>query len=341
MRYLIFRNDRIGDFFITAPLIKSIKRNDLSAHISVVCSEKNIDFVKEIDFVDNVYIFKDRTLKSRIDLLNKLRKTKFDTIIIADKKNRSLLYGFLIKSKNKIFNVSKKFHHFFLKFFFKNVFLINDDNNLTNEQNINENLEALNFKFINEDYTFLHKESFNNVVSFKECFEKNNKNIILHLDEKWDVESYAQIFQKAQYLTNIQIDKEGLISFCDKVLTGTNKTVFITTGMTNNRLIETLKNDAKKINDKTYQFNFANKKIFLVYKADIFSMINLISNCHLMISCHGAFTHVGANFKLEVFDIIEKRKENHYKKITSHMKKYKSFYRDKFDILSVKLVNSL
>ena len=49
MKYLVFRNDRIGDFFITAPLLHSLRRNDSAAEISVVCSEKNIEFLSFLD----------------------------------------------------------------------------------------------------------------------------------------------------------------------------------------------------------------------------------------------------------------------------------------------------
>ena len=41
-KYLIFRTDRIGDFLVSAILLKCIKANDPTAHISVVASEKNI-----------------------------------------------------------------------------------------------------------------------------------------------------------------------------------------------------------------------------------------------------------------------------------------------------------
>ena len=40
-KYLIFRTDRIGDFLLTAILIKSIKRNDPKSYIKIITSEKN------------------------------------------------------------------------------------------------------------------------------------------------------------------------------------------------------------------------------------------------------------------------------------------------------------
>ena len=42
-KYLIFRTDRIGDFFLMAILINSIKRNNPQSYIIVVASENNYD----------------------------------------------------------------------------------------------------------------------------------------------------------------------------------------------------------------------------------------------------------------------------------------------------------
>ena len=58
MNYLIFRTDRIGDFLITLPLIKSIKRNDLNAIIDVVTSTKNETQIKANTFVDNTFLLR-------------------------------------------------------------------------------------------------------------------------------------------------------------------------------------------------------------------------------------------------------------------------------------------
>ena len=44
-KYLIFRTDKIGDFLISAILIKSIRRNDPDSFINVVASEKNYNYI--------------------------------------------------------------------------------------------------------------------------------------------------------------------------------------------------------------------------------------------------------------------------------------------------------
>ena len=53
-KYLIFRTDRVGDFLVSAILLRCIKKNDPTAHITVVASEKNFTYVKTFPFVDNV-----------------------------------------------------------------------------------------------------------------------------------------------------------------------------------------------------------------------------------------------------------------------------------------------
>ena len=56
-----------------------------------------------------LFLLKSKKISDRIKLLLELRKYKFDNIIVSDKKNRSIFFGFLLKSENKIFNVSKNF----------------------------------------------------------------------------------------------------------------------------------------------------------------------------------------------------------------------------------------
>ena len=56
-KFLIFRTDRIGDFRVTGILIKSIKRNYPNSKIIVICSEKNIEYVKGFSLVDEAIIY--------------------------------------------------------------------------------------------------------------------------------------------------------------------------------------------------------------------------------------------------------------------------------------------
>ena len=56
-KYIFFRTDRIGDFLLSSILLKSIKRNDKRSHITVVASEKNYDYIKNISFVDKTILY--------------------------------------------------------------------------------------------------------------------------------------------------------------------------------------------------------------------------------------------------------------------------------------------
>ena len=68
MNYLIFRTDRIGDFLITSPLIRAIKRNDKSSKIFIVASNKNAEFIKKYDLVDEVFLLKSKKIFDTINL---------------------------------------------------------------------------------------------------------------------------------------------------------------------------------------------------------------------------------------------------------------------------------
>ena len=61
--YLFFRTDRIGDFLLSAILIKSIKKNDSKSHITVISSKKNDFYIKTLNFVDEVILYPDNLFK--------------------------------------------------------------------------------------------------------------------------------------------------------------------------------------------------------------------------------------------------------------------------------------
>jgi ADP-heptose:LPS heptosyltransferase len=110
-KYLIFRTDRIGDFFLSAILVKSIKENDPFAYVTLVASQKNYNYIKDFKLVDDVILLKN-TIFDKIRLIFKLKNEKFHSIIIHDQKKRSHLISFFLKRKNKIsLNNSLNFSH--------------------------------------------------------------------------------------------------------------------------------------------------------------------------------------------------------------------------------------
>ena len=110
-KYIFFRTDRIGDFLLSAVLIKAIKRNDQSSHITVVCSNKNYNFVKEINYVDSAILYPNNILDKIKFFFNLLNKKYFFSCIL-DGKKRSIYLSLIIKAKIKIFCTYKIFYRF-------------------------------------------------------------------------------------------------------------------------------------------------------------------------------------------------------------------------------------
>ena len=63
----------------------------------------------------------------------------------------------------------------------------------------------------------------------------------------------------------------------------------------------------------------------------------VIIKSSLIISCHGAVSHIAAAKKIEQIDIIDK--SYNYSKWTKHFRNYKSLERKKFNILTDDIIN--
>ena len=99
--YLIFRTDRIGDFLLTAILIKSIKRNDPNSFIHIVASVSNYNYIKTFKEVDKVTLLQ-KGILNKLKLIILLKKNKYKAIIIHDAKKRSGFLSFFLNSDLKI-----------------------------------------------------------------------------------------------------------------------------------------------------------------------------------------------------------------------------------------------
>ena len=341
MNYLIFRTDRIGDFLIISPLLHAIKKKDIDANIFVVSSPKNDVFINKNILADKVFLLKKNNIYNKMILLFKLKKYKFDTIIVSDKKNRSIFISLFLKSKNKIFNVSKNFQKKLLSLIFKNVFLDNDDQkNYSVKEVLISNCKAINCNLEDEDFHYLKKNQFKNNFIHKEIFDLENTNyLIFHYDEKWEIENYTKAFIKASTLTNIEINFNDFLDFLSNLSKKNSKKVIITTGMIKTKIIKNLIATSKKINEFIYEFDLNNQKGYLFINQNFFSISHLISMSSMFISCHGAFTHIASIYKIKILDVIEEKKQNHYKRITHHMMNYKYLFRNNFDKLSKEIIN--
>ena len=118
-RYLIFRNDRIGDFLVTAILLKCIKKNDINAHITLIASRKNSSYIKTFPYVNQV-IQLDNNFLSKLNLIFKLFKFKYKNIILHDNKKRSKLISFFLRSNKKI-NIKNEMKSILIFFYYREV----------------------------------------------------------------------------------------------------------------------------------------------------------------------------------------------------------------------------
>ncbi len=338
MNYLIFRTDRIGDFLLTLPLIKTIKESDSKAKIHVVTSPKNNEYVESNFLIDKVFLLKSNSFFEKLNLFFKIKKFGYKVIIVSDKKNRSILLSIFLKSEKKIFNVSKFFQKKFLNFFYKDVFLDNDHiKDYSMKDIIIMNCRSLNMDFKNQNYNFFPKNHFKNQYELNHKFNADNNNFILfHYDEKWELENYSKVFKKAKNLTNINTSAEELKEFLIRLIDKKSMKIIITTGYLKTNLITDLIVNSTKIEESLYRIN---DDIFLIVNQSFNSISHLISKSQIFISCHGAFTHIASNYNIKTIDIIEKNKKQHYLRITNHIKNYNYIYRDDFQKLKKNINN--
>ena len=216
-KYLIFRTDRLGDFLISAILIKCIKENDPNAHITIIASKLNSSFIKTFPYVDNVIELKNR-LSDKIVLFFKLRKFLFKNIIIHDNKKRSKIISFFLKYDKKI--------------------LISDFLNLSQIEIIKKILKELNFYYSTNSLNFLEHET--------KLFQNNEKIIQIHFDEKWIYKDYIKKYKK------IEPNKDEFLLMLDKIQTYKNLKMIITTGHKSPEIINAVKQELNKRKIKLY-----------------------------------------------------------------------------------------
>ena len=295
-KYLIFRTDRIGDFLILAVLIKSIRRNDPDSFINVVASEKNYNYIKSFKIVDKVTLLTNGIL-SKLKLIYFLRKEKYNTIIIHDRKQRSILISLFLKTNLKIVS--------------------NANFNISYFSDIKKIVNHLNFSFDKADLNTLNNRTYVGLENLE------NNYILFHFDEKWIHKEYI-----SNYI-NIEPSEKELVSFFNLLVNKTNKKLVVTTGLNSPQILNKIFRD--KFNAK---INFFNNLNFLEIES-------IIDKSDLLISCHGAVSHLATAKNIKQIDIIDESKKNFYKKWTDHFRNYSFIYRKNFSDLSKEIINLL
>jgi len=288
-RYLIFRTDRIGDFLVTAILLKCIKKNDLNAHITLIASNSNLSYIKTFPYVNQVISLNNNFL-SKLNLFFKLSKFKYKNVILHDNKKRSKLISFFLRSNNKI--------------------NIKNETKISHIEIIKDILKKMEFNYFDEALNTLDHHKGN---------KSNDEELIqLHFDEKWIFNDYIKKFIK------IEPTEIELINFIKMIINKSGKKLFITTGIRLPKVMEKIKPTLLELKIEIYEnLNFS-------------QLEKITSNSNILISCHGAISHVAAANNIRQIDIIDKSYD--YGKWTDHFRNYKSLYRDRFTALSNKII---
>ena len=170
-------------------------------------------------------------------------------------------------------------------------------------------------KDILKDSGFFFKEDSLNFLEEKKVFKNNDdKFILFHYDEKWTSDNYIKKF------VDIEPSKNELIRFLNQLSNKTKKKVVVTTGVKTPKIIEQIIssidiNKIKILNNQSFE-----------------DLEDVVSKSDVLISCHGAISHIASARKIKQIDIIDKSYE--YNKWTSHFRNYDHVYRDKFSVLS-------
>ena len=218
-KYLIFRTDRIGDFLITAILIKSIKRNDPNSYIQIISSKKNYDYIKSFKIVDEVILL-NKGLINKLKLIKKLQKSFYKTIIVHDSKKRSKIISFFLNKNFLIIpNINQSLSYF-------------DD--------IKKILKLLNFTFYDSDLNTLDQKD----KIIKKDIKFTNNYLVFHFDEKWIYDQYI-----SRYI-NIEPTYNEFFSLLNSIIYKTNKKLIVTTGLYAPKILNSIKD--KNLNSKIF-----------------------------------------------------------------------------------------
>ncbi len=143
-----------------------------------------------------------------------------------------------------------------------------------------------------------------------------NDYLLLHYDEKWSHKSYIQEYK------NIEPSIIQLTNFINKLKLITNKKVLVSTGVITPDIL------------KKYFIENKSSGIDFHSNLNFFELEKLVSNAKILISCHGAVSHVAAAKNIKQIDIIDVNLKNPYSNWTAHFRNYNCIFRKDFKQLA-------
>ena len=122
MKICISRMDRMGDMFLTLPVIKAIKTKNPFVKIYVLASYRNVKVLENLNYIDEIFIInKNSKIITIFKKLLIIRKFNFDFYINLSPTFLSYFLCFFSNAKNKatLIFLSRYKKSFFSKFFIK------------------------------------------------------------------------------------------------------------------------------------------------------------------------------------------------------------------------------
>jgi ADP-heptose:LPS heptosyltransferase len=328
MKYLIIRNDGIGDLIVSTPVIETIRINDKKSKIYLISSYRNHEYAKILQndgLIDYLYVLSGNKVKSYLSLINELSDLHFEYVLILKASTSSLLFAKFIKSKSIFSIVSINQYQNKVKRYsppsILNKFLLNGHeyidcrNNYENSKDVHMSSHYLNL-IINlyEDIEVDHNRDYYSSPYLKLEGEKyhdnlnnhykinTNRVIMFHFDEKWD---------------DYNDQPKKLIQFINKLQIKTNATIFISNGIAKNKfesyLFKSYEFQRKEESKNIFQSD-KNKKIFFFDKLKIDKLFYLAKLSDLIITPHGALTHISSIYKVNIIDLISLKKKFFFNK---------------------------
>ena len=245
---------------------------------------------------------------SIIDEVIKLNSNFFSRVSVINQLRRHK-FKFTIIHDGK--NRSKFINFFIIKD--KSIYINNDDIKSSHFFKIKTIIHSLSFNFDNKDLNILQNSNFSN---------KKKDFIILHYDEKWSSETYISKYK------NIEPSDEQFLDFINKIIFKTNCNLVITTGIVTPTKL-------KRMLLKT------NNNIELIEDLNFIELQEIVSQSKLLISCHGAISHVASAYNIKQIDIIDINLKNPYTNWTDHFRNYFPIYRKNFKNLSAEILSLL
>ena len=288
-------------------IFRTDRIGDFLISLILIKSIKNQDNNSHITIVASEQNFEFIKSFNTIDDVIILKKNLIDkfNLISFLRKNK---FDYIISHDGK--NRSK-FISFFLKS--KNKYYSKIKNFSSYIEEIKFILNSLNLNFTQNDLNTLNERN------YSKFNVPNYPYILVHFDEKWIFNSYIKEY------TNIEPTLNELEKFLISLSLKLKKKIIITTGI----ITPAILTDYVKKNNIDY--------IRFIDNLNFENLEAIINSASLIVSCHGAVSHIAAAKNIKQIDIIDKT--YNYKKWTEHFRNYKSIDRKKFNDLYKDIVN--